>query len=88
MRQWACQAPDAPCYTWSRALLSATAPLAPRAVDDAYTDEVQAAMGAGIAYHFMSYEQLVHEHDRVAMDVAAIYTALSRRTGRDAGAAQ
>ena len=67
--------------------MSATAPLAPPAVDDAYADKAQAAMGAGIAYHLMSYEQLVHEYDRVAMDVAAIYTALSRRAGHDAGAA-
>jgi hypothetical protein len=43
-------------------------------------------MGAGIAYHLMSYEQLVREHDRVAMDMAAMYTPLSRRAGHDAGA--
>ena len=41
-------------------------PLAPRAVDDAYTDEAQAAMGSGLEYHLISYEQLVHQHDAAA----------------------
>jgi hypothetical protein len=41
-------------------------PLAPRAVDDAYTDEAQAALGAGLEYHLISYERLVHEHDAAA----------------------
>lgn len=41
-------------------------PLAPRAVDDAYTDEAQAAMGPGLEYHRTSYEQLVHQHDAAA----------------------
>jgi len=44
-------------------------------------------MGASIAYHLISYEQLVHEYDRVAMDVAAFYAALSRRIQSDTGAA-
>jgi ATP-grasp domain, R2K clade family 3 len=38
-------------------------PLAPRAVDDAYTDEAQAALDSGLEYHLISYEQLAHEHD-------------------------
>ncbi len=41
-------------------------PLAPRAVDDAYTDEAQAATASGLEYHFISYERLVHEHDTAA----------------------
>jgi hypothetical protein len=35
----------------------------------------------------MSYEQLIHEHDTVAMDMAAMHTPLSRRAEHDAGAA-
>ena len=38
-------------------------PLAPRAVDDAYTDEAQTALHSGMESHLISYEQLVHEHD-------------------------
>jgi hypothetical protein len=41
-------------------------PLAHRAVDDAYTDEAQAAMASGLEYHLIYYEQLVHEHDAAA----------------------
>lgn len=41
-------------------------PLAPRAVDDAYADEAQAAMASGLEYHLISYERLVHEHDAAA----------------------
>ena len=41
-------------------------PLASRAVDGAYTDEAQAAMGSGLEYHLISYEQLVHERDAAA----------------------
>jgi hypothetical protein len=41
-------------------------PLAPRAVDDSYADEAQAARDAGLSYHLISYEQLVHEHDAAA----------------------
>ena len=41
-------------------------PLALRAVDDAYTDEAQAAMASGLEYHLISYERLVHEHDAAA----------------------
>jgi hypothetical protein len=41
-------------------------PLAPRAVDDAYTDEARAAMGSGLEYHLISYERLVYEHDAAA----------------------
>src|SRR5215213_2681902 len=41
-------------------------PLAPRAVDTAYTDEAQAAMDSGLEYDLISYEQLVHEHDAAA----------------------
>lgn len=40
-------------------------PLAPRAVDDAYTDEAQAAMASSLEYYLISYERLVHEHDAV-----------------------
>jgi len=39
-----------------------------------------------MAYHFINYEQLVHEHARVAMDMAAMYMALSRCAQRDTGA--
>jgi hypothetical protein len=41
-------------------------PLALRAVDDAYTDEAQAAMWSGLEYHLISYEQLVPQHDAAA----------------------
>lgn len=41
-------------------------PLAPRAVDDAYAGEAQAAMASGLEYHLINYERLVHEHDAVA----------------------
>jgi hypothetical protein len=41
-------------------------PLAPRAVDDAYAGEAQAAMASGLEYHLISYERLVHEHDAAA----------------------
>ncbi|HEU5098850.1 MAG TPA: ATP-grasp domain-containing protein [Roseiflexaceae bacterium] len=41
-------------------------PLAPRAVDDAYADEAQAAMASGLEYQLISYEQLVHEQDAAA----------------------
>jgi hypothetical protein len=41
-------------------------PLAPRAVDDACIDEAQAALDAGLEYHLISYERLIHEHDAAA----------------------
>src|SRR4051812_29579917 len=41
-------------------------PLAPRVVDDAYTDEAQTALDSGLKYELISYEQLVHEHDAAA----------------------
>jgi hypothetical protein len=38
-------------------------PLAPRAVDEAFAAEAQAANAAGIPYDLISYERLVHEQD-------------------------
>jgi hypothetical protein len=36
-------------------------PLAPRAMDDAYADEARAAIGCGLEYSLINYEQLVRE---------------------------
>lgn len=41
-------------------------PLAPRSVDAGFADEARAARAAGLEYHLISYEQLVHAHDAEA----------------------